>query len=451
MRLKISRGSLYDPASGRHGEAADLYIDGDRIVARLSRVDRVIEAQGKAVVAGGIDLRGQVATYGLNFRRAGGGLPSPRELGKAYAALGYTHVHEPFLTLATANYVHRQLAALPVVDTSASLVLNLRDLDLSLGSSGQLPVLRETVAFLLEKTRALNLRVVEPFVRYRQEFYASRTLAMGKALEVLAALAGGQNHPLALEASPAVLRADFPEPAAFHLSALGPALEEDEVREAALAKLESGATADMGLMHPVGPEPGPHAVRVDMGWFEPLELAPGADKAAARRALELALQYRGEALAFSGAGNMQVRDYPRLLAWLGDRGARNRDWGQGLEPRELTLGEWARATRNLPARLLGLKDRGHLAPGARADVAIFESLNRQGPGSWPGRCHTLLKAGEVVVDGFELVKPDVTRATYFRPTGAAETPLVQEICQFRSLRPENLWVRPEVETSWEKI
>jgi formylmethanofuran dehydrogenase subunit A len=39
--------------------------------------------------------------------------------------------------------------------------------------------------------------------------------------------------------------------------------------------------------------------------------------------------------------------------------------------REYSWGEIATMTRAAPARLLGLKDRGHLAPGARADIAIY--------------------------------------------------------------------------------
>src|SRR4030042_4931255 len=154
------------------------------------------------VVPGGIDLRAQVATYGLNFRRADGGLLAPGELGEAYAGLGYTHVHQPFLTLATANYVHRELAALPLVDTSASLVLNLRDLDLWLKSRDRLAEVGQTVQSLLARTRALNLRVVEPYVRYRQDFYAPRTLRTEEALEILAELAQAQDLTVALEASP---------------------------------------------------------------------------------------------------------------------------------------------------------------------------------------------------------------------------------------------------------
>ena len=129
MRLKIAGGRLYDPTCGWDGEAGDLYVEDGRLVAPLPEVDREIEARGQIVTPAGIELRGQVATYGLNFLRLTNGAPSLRELGESYALLGYTHVHEPFLTGLTAGYVQRQLAGLPVVDTSASLVLNLREFD----------------------------------------------------------------------------------------------------------------------------------------------------------------------------------------------------------------------------------------------------------------------------------------------------------------------------------
>ena len=176
MNIKITGGRLYDPVQGVHWAEQDLFIAGGWIVASLPHIDRVIEARGRLVAPGGIDLRGQVATYGLNFLRLWNRFPSLKELGRLYAAMGYTHVHEPFMTLYTAGYVHRQLAALPVVDTTDSLVLNLRDLDNSLQSPGPLQELGQTIKALQEKTRALDLRLVEPFVRYRQSFYSHRTL-----------------------------------------------------------------------------------------------------------------------------------------------------------------------------------------------------------------------------------------------------------------------------------
>jgi hypothetical protein len=57
----------------------------------------------------------------------------------------------------------------------------------------------------------------------------------------------------------------------------------------------------------------------------------------------------------------------------------------------------------------------------------------------------------VVVDNYSLVAPEVARATYYRDTDARATALVEEICQYRSLRPENLWVPPELEVEWRKV
>jgi formylmethanofuran dehydrogenase subunit A len=453
MRLKIAGGRLYDPACGWDGEVGDLFIQDGRLVAPLPEVDGVVEAQGLMVTPAGIELRGQVATYGLDYLRLVAGAPSPRELGEAYALLGYTHVHEPFLTAWTAGYVQRQLAALPVVDTSASLVVNLRQVDLWLRSPEDLCQVGESFRFLLQATRALNFRVVEPFVRYRQEVYAHRAIQPEQALEILTDLTRSTGVPLALEASPEVLRGGLPEPGAFHLAGLGPALTADDLVEAALALLKAGATGDLGLMAPGGGGDAPRPVRMDLGWFRPLDLNPPWDEATARRALRLALAAPGSQTAFSGAGLAQapVLAYPRLFTWLGDAAARRRDWGEDLGDRCYSLGEWVFATRTLPARLLGLEDRGRLSVGARADVALYD-LPATAPSGQRrqhlGRCRTLLKAGEVVVDNFTLVNPDVPRATYFRRTAAQPTAILQEICQFHTCRWENLWLAEGLGGSW---
>lgn len=75
--------------------------------------------------------------------------------------------------------------------------------------------------------------------------------------------------------------------------------------------------------------------------------------------------------------------YPKILHLLMDAGERAR-FIAGLPKaamertalpaitRELTLAEVAIMTRAAPARLLGLDDRGHLGPGAVADVAVYD-------------------------------------------------------------------------------
>ncbi len=456
MRCKIAGGRVFDPAQGWQGEVRDLYLDGDRIVPHLPQVETIIDAKNLAVVPGGIDLRGQVATYGVNFLRLWGVVPAPGKLGERYATLGYTHVHEPFLTLATAGYVHRELAALPVVDVSASLVVNLRDLDLWLREGEKLAEVAETLQFFLEKTRALNFRVVEPWVRHRQEVYAHRTLPQEAALEVLTRLAENLHMTLMLEASPELLQATLPEPRAFHLAALGAALATDDLQEAALTHLERGASADLGLMWPQSVS-GKNGVPVtmDLGLCQFLDLAPSIERDRARRALSLALAVEQAPAAFSGAGASQagVEHYADFFAWLGDVKARQEFWGEEISPRQYSFSQWLTITRTLPARLLGLEDRGHLGPGARADVALFDWPAREEE-RWPDqvrRCRTLIKAGTVVVENYQVVRPHVTKIAWYRRTGAESTALVEELCQYRSFRPENLWAPADLEAVWMEV
>lgn len=74
--------------------------------------------------------------------------------------------------------------------------------------------------------------------------------------------------------------------------------------------------------------------------------------------------------------------YPELFELLMRRDARNAKMAEldqsALElttlasiPREYTLDEIAVMTRGAPAKLLGLDDRGHLGPGAIADIAVY--------------------------------------------------------------------------------
>ncbi|SMF11571.1 formylmethanofuran dehydrogenase, subunit A [Xaviernesmea oryzae] len=74
--------------------------------------------------------------------------------------------------------------------------------------------------------------------------------------------------------------------------------------------------------------------------------------------------------------------YPELFELLMSRDARNAKMAEldrsalelttlGSISREYTLEEVAVMTRAAPARLLGLDDRGHLGPGAIADIAVY--------------------------------------------------------------------------------
>ena len=116
--------------------------------------------------------------------------------------------------------------------------------------------------------------------------------------------------------------------------------------------------------------------------------------------------------------------YPDIFALLMDRGLRGQ-WIASLPKeamevttlpsiaREYTLNEIAIMTRAAPAKLLGLKDRGQLAAGAMADIAVYT----------PGRdkaqmfreAALVFKLGELVVRGGRVIAEPFGRAFTVTP------------------------------------
>ena len=103
--------------------------------------------------------------------------------------------------------------------------------------------------------------------------------------------------------------------------------------------------------------------------------------------------------------------YPQIIALLMDRGHRLDTFNRlpdrvkarsGLADlsREYTLAEIAIITRAGPARLLGMPHKGHLGPGADADLTLYApDADKQRMFALP---RYLIKAGEVVLDDGDL-------------------------------------------------
>jgi formylmethanofuran dehydrogenase subunit A len=102
--------------------------------------------------------------------------------------------------------------------------------------------------------------------------------------------------------------------------------------------------------------------------------------------------------------------YPRIIRWLMDRDSRaetlatvhpkvRRQTQLAHLDREYTLGEICIITRAAPARLLGLPNKGHLGPGADADVTIY-TPNSDILQMFEMPRH-VIKAGQVIVEDGE--------------------------------------------------
>jgi formylmethanofuran dehydrogenase subunit A len=115
--------------------------------------------------------------------------------------------------------------------------------------------------------------------------------------------------------------------------------------------------------------------------------------------------------------------------------------------RELTLDEIAIMTRAAPAKLLGLTDRGRLAPGAAADIAVYrDAADREAmfrTPSWVFKDGTLVaqrgKLTATPVGGTHFVEPgfdgaiEATLRRHWRDHGSVQFDHVaidrDELCQ----------------------
>jgi formylmethanofuran dehydrogenase subunit A len=116
--------------------------------------------------------------------------------------------------------------------------------------------------------------------------------------------------------------------------------------------------------------------------------------------------------------------YPDILALLMNRDLRA-EWMAKLPPealavtnlrsiaREYSLAEIATMTRAAPAKLLGLTDRGHLGPGAVADVAVYSQASDRA--KMFRAAALVFKDGELVVRDGKVTRYRWGRALWVRP------------------------------------
>lgn len=116
--------------------------------------------------------------------------------------------------------------------------------------------------------------------------------------------------------------------------------------------------------------------------------------------------------------------YPQIIRLLMDRTYR-RDALAQVNPkiregsvladldREYTLGEICTITRAAPARMLGLTHKGHLGPGADADITLYTPhANQELMFALP---RMVLKAGQVIVEEGEIRAPLAGRTLHVAP------------------------------------
>ena len=140
--------------------------------------------------------------------------------------------------------------------------------------------------------------------------------------------------------------------------------------------------------------------------------------------------------------------YPHLIKLLMDRSYRNAMLGTinadaaamstlGSIDREYSMYEIATMTRSAPARLLGLRDRGHLAPGAAADIVVYR--DDKDVEKMFARPEYVFKDGTLVAKDGEIVEVTWGNTHVVRPEydASIEKQLKPYFDRFHSVRMEN--------------
>jgi formylmethanofuran dehydrogenase subunit A len=465
-RLRITGGTVYDPANGINGQIRDIWIEDGRIVTELPTGVPTIDATGMVVMPGGVDIHSHIAGSACNHARrllpeehaadpvlapnlapgepparsgTGGTLPSTFTTGYRYAGLGYTTVFDAAVAPVMARHTHQEFDDTPLVDGGCFILMGNDEYLLRQIEAGEPDRARDYTAWLLGVTGGYAIKIVNPggiqawksgqrnLTGIDQPLGSSRVTPRA----ILETLTDAGNtlrlpHPVHIHCNNLGVpgnavttldtmvaldgrRAHFTH-LQFHCYGGSPEKGWSSGAKRVIEYVNANPTvsADVGqvMFGPVTTvsADSPHEyllyassgrkwVNIDVELETGCGIVPYTFK---ERTAVSALQWAvGLELFLLSADPWRVvlstdhpnggsfLSYPALIQLLMDRNVREEQLKQvnprllagsaladGLS-REYTLNEIAIITRAGPARLLGLRQKGHLGPGADADVTVY--------------------------------------------------------------------------------
>ncbi len=185
MLIKLTGGTVYDPASGIDGQQLDIYIQNGRIVDAPTDgrpVDQEYDLRGKVVMSGAIDMhthigggKGNIArtllpedhrmdpVHRTSVTRSGNGhaMPSSFVAGYRYAEMGYTACFEPAVLPINARQAHMEMGDTPIVDKGGYVMLGSDDFLLRmLTAKKDQKAINDYVAWTLNAAKGIGIKVV---------------------------------------------------------------------------------------------------------------------------------------------------------------------------------------------------------------------------------------------------------------------------------------------------
>jgi formylmethanofuran dehydrogenase subunit A len=186
--IKISQGTVYDPANDVDGEVRDLWIENGKIVAAPDdpgiRPSRVIDAEGLVVLPGGVDIHCHIAGPKVNVARkmrpeekrgqhvmprsasthSGtlGSVPSTFATGYKYAGMGYTTAFDAAIPPLGARHAHEEFADTPCIDKGFFVLMGNNHYVMRSIQQKEPQKLKAFIAWLLGATKGYAPKLVNP-------------------------------------------------------------------------------------------------------------------------------------------------------------------------------------------------------------------------------------------------------------------------------------------------
>lgn len=503
-QLRITGGTVHDPANQVDGEVRDILVEDGRIVSHLPDGAPTLNAQGMIVMPGGIDIHSHLASSSCNHARrllpeehsadpaaapqlreglssrsgTGGTVPSTFTTGYRYAGLGYTTAFDAAVAPLMARHSHAELEDTPCLDGGIFVLMGNDEYLLRQIASGERDRARDYAAWLIGSTGGYAIKIVNPGGVEAWKAGQRNLSGLDEALvgngvtprAILETIADAGNelglpHPvhihcnnLGMPGNSAVTLATMQALAGrrahfthlqFH-SYGGPGWSSDAKAVIEYVNAHQEVSVDVGQVM-FGPAttitadgPVEYLLQKSSGrkWVNiDIELETGCgivpitykDKATVSAlqwavGLELFLLSSDPwrvVLSTDHPNGGSFLSYPALIQLLMDRSVRDERLKQvnpkllagspladGLS-REYTLNEVAIITRAGPARLLGLRQKGHLGPGADADITIYS--RNQDIATMFATPRYVIKGGALVVEEGQLRRAPAGRRLRLQP------------------------------------
>ncbi len=181
--ILIKHGFVIDPTRKIDGDVADVAIKDGKFVDTVGSGAKVIDAKGKVVMAGGVDVHAHVAGPKVNVGRlmrpedklfkspmgqlpyrmeSGFSIPSTFKTGYDYARMGYGFVMEAAMPPIHSPHVHEEIHDTPIIDEAALPVFGNNWFVMEYLKQGEVENTAAYIAWLIRVTKGYGIKVVNP-------------------------------------------------------------------------------------------------------------------------------------------------------------------------------------------------------------------------------------------------------------------------------------------------